>query len=170
MIAGAIARSDDSRERRILAAAICITLLPTAFGVALRPASERWDRLSEYLSRNVGPRDEVWLYPADSKLPLDAVGRPIAGKVRAIPEPFPTMGFKGPIRAGWPAVVSLTPRQAAAFAGDPLLRQAPIIWLVTRQSGIFDPANDVPGALAHVRRAGPVQEWGYINVTPYYRR
>ena len=170
MIAGAIARSDDARERRIITAAICITLLPCAFAVALRPSSERWDLLSAYLSRNVGPRDQVWLYPADSALPLDAVGRRIPGTVRAIPEPFPTLGFKGPIRAGWPATVSVTPEQAAAFANEPALRATPVIWLVTRQSAIFDPANDMPHALAHVRREGAMQEWGYINVTPYYRR
>lgn len=169
MIAGAIARSDDARERRMITAAICITLLPCAFAVALRPSSERWDLLSAYLSRNVGPNDQVWLYPADSALPLDAVGRRIPGTVRPIPEAFPTLGFKGPIRAGWPATVSLTPGQAATFANDPAIRGVPVIWLVTRQSGIFDPANDVPHALAGVRKAGPTQEWGYINVTPYRR-
>ena len=170
MIAGAIARSDDARERRIITAAICITLLPCAFAVALRPSSERWDLLSAYLSRNVGPQDHVWLYPADSALPLDAVVRKLPGTERAIPEPFPTLGFKGPIRAGWPATVSVTPEQAAAFANEPALRATPVIWLVTRQSAIFDPANDMPHALAHVRREGAMQEWGYINVTPYYRR
>jgi len=48
--------------------------------------------------------------------------------------------------------------------------KAPVIWLVTRQSGIFDPNDDLPAALARVRRAGPMEEWGYINVRPYYRR
>jgi len=170
MIAGAIARSDDPRERRMITAAIGITLVPCAFAVALRPSSERWDLLSAYLSRNVGARDQVWLYPADSALPLDAIGRRIPGAVRPIPEPFPTLGFKGPIRAGWPATVSVTPEQAATFASDPSAHGAPVVWLVTRQSGIFDPANDMPKALSRVRKAGPMQEWGYINVTPYYSR
>lgn len=170
LIAGALARSDDARERRIIAAAICITLIPTAAAVALRPADERWDLVSDYLSRNVSVGDQVWLYPADSALPLDATGRRLGGTVRPIPEAFPTMGFKGPIRAGWPAVVSLTPRQAAAFAEDPALGQVPAIWLVTRQSSIFDPNDDMPRALAQVRRPGPLISWGYINVRPYYRR
>ena len=170
MIAGAIARSDDARERRIISAAICATLLPTAIWLALREPTERWDLLSAYLSRNVQADDQVWLYPADSALPMDAVGRPVPGMVRAIPEPFPTLGFKGPIRAGWPAVVSLTPRQAQQFAEDPAAAKAPVIWLVTRQSGIFDPKDDLPAALARVRRSGPMEEWGYINVRPYYRR
>jgi mannosyltransferase len=170
LIAGAIARSESARERRMMTAAICITLIPTAAAVALRPADERWDLLSEYLSRNVAAQDQVWLYPADSALPLAALGRPVPGTVRAIPQPFPTLGFKGPIRAGWPAVVSLNPRQAATFASDPKLKQVPVVWLVTRQSGIFDPNNDVPTALARVRRPGPLVEWGYINVRPYYRR
>jgi uncharacterized membrane protein len=169
-IAGAIARSDDPRERRMITAAICITLLPTAFGLAVRPATERWDLLSAYLSRNVAAQDQVWLYPADSALPLDQVGRPIPGTVRAIPAPFPTLGVKGPIRAGWPAVVSVTPEQAGKFAGDPALSHVPVVWLVTRQSGIFDPNNDMPAALAHVRRPGAIERWGYIDVRPYYRR
>ena len=170
MIAGAIARSDQARDRRMITAAICITLVPTAAIVALRPSDERWDLLSVYLQRNVSAQDQVWLYPADSALPLAAIGRPIAGKIRPIPEPFPTMHFKGPIRAGWPAVVSLTPAQAAGFAGDPSVRGVPVIWLVTRQSEIFDPAGDVPAALGKVRRAGRLQHWGYIDVRPYYRR
>jgi hypothetical protein len=170
LIAGAIARSDDARERRILTAAICITLVPTAAAVALRPADERWDLLSDYLSRNASTGDQVWLYPADSALPLDAVGGRIPAIVRPIPEPFPTMGFKGPIRAGWPAVVSLTPKQAAIFASDARLKDVPVIWLVTRQSGIFDPNDDMPKALSRVRRSGRLAHWGYINVRPYYRR
>ncbi len=170
MIASAIARSDDARERRMITAAICITLVPTALAMALRPATERWDLLSTYLSRNVSPDDQVWLYPSDSALPLAEVGDPIPGVVRAIPAPFPTLGVKGPIRAGWPAVVSVTPEQAATFASDSALKAVPVIWLVTRQSGIFDPNNDMPAGLARVRRPGAIQQWGYINVRPYYRR
>lgn len=168
MIAGAMARSADDRDRRMITAAICITLLPTAAAVALRPADERWDLVSTYLQQHVSPHDQVWLYPADSALPLAAMARPIPGKLRPIPEPFPTMHYKGPIRAGWPAVVSLTPSQAAEFAGDPSIKDVPVVWLVTRQSEIFDPAGDVPAALARVRKPGPLQHWGYIDVRPYY--
>ena len=170
MIAGAIARGDDARERSLISAAICATLLPTAIWLAVREPTERWDLLTAYLSRNVAAYDQVWLYPADSALPIDAMGRPIRGTTRAIPEPFPTLGFKGPIRAGWPAVVSLTPGQAATFANDSKLKGVPVIWLVTRQSGIFDPSDDVPKALAKIRRPGPLTEWGYITARPYYRR
>jgi hypothetical protein len=112
----------------------------------------------------------VWLYPADSALPLDEVGGQIPGTVRSIPKTFPTLGFKGPIRAGWTGSVSVTPRQAAGFAEQAKASPAPVIWLVTRQSGIFDPSGDMPAALARVRRAGPKQSWGYIDATPYYRR
>jgi hypothetical protein len=66
--------------------------------------------------------------------------------------------------------VSLTPAQAAEFAGDASIREVPVIWLVQRQSEIFDPAGDVPAALARVRRPGNLQHWGYIDVRPYYRR
>jgi len=170
VIAGAIARSEEPRERRMITAAICITLLPTALAMALRPATERWDLMSSYLVRNVSPGDQVWLYPSDSALPLSSVGQPIPGTVRFVPAPFPTLGVKGPIRAGWPAVVSVTPAQAAKFADDPSIRQVPVIWLVTRQSGIFDPRDDMPAALARVRRPGAIEQWGYINVRPYYRR
>ena len=169
LIAGAVARTDSELERRMISAAIWATLLPTALALAVRQPNERWDLLSDYLSRNVHAGDQVWLYPADSALPLDAVGRPVPGTTRAIPEPFPTLGFKGPLRAGWPAVVSLTPKQAGTFASDPRLKDVPVIWLVTRQSGIFDPNDDMPKALARVRRAGPTTEWGYITARPYYR-
>ena len=170
IIAGALARSEGEKDRRIITAAICITLMPAAVAVAVRPADERWDLLSAYLAQNVSAKDQVWLYPADSALPLDAIGRKLPGKLRPIPIPYPTMGFKGPIRAGTPGVVSVTPRQAAGFAEDPAMRSVPVIWLVTRQSGVFDPANDLPRALARSRRPGLLQKWGYIAVRPYYRR
>ena len=169
-IATAIARGKSSAERRILTAAIVITLLPTALMLGLRQPTERWDLLSSYLSANVKPADQVWLYPTDSSLPLAQAGYPIAGNVREIPERFPTLKAKGPIRAGWPAVVSVTADQAKALARDHALAEVPVVWLVTRQAGIFDPDNDMPKALADVRRPGPVQQWGYVAVQPFYRR
>jgi hypothetical protein len=169
-IAGAIARGENARERRMLTAAIVITLLPTAVMLSVRPATERWDLLSSYLSRNVKPGDEVWLYPTDSSLPLAQAGYPMSKSVREVPAPFPTLGARGPIRAGWPAVVSVTRDQADALARNEALAKVPVIWLVTRQAGIFDPDNDMPEALANVRRPGALQEWGYITVQPYYRR
>lgn len=170
MIAGAIARTTDERERRFIVWALCVPLVPAALAMATRPPSERWDLLSAYLSRNVAARDQIWLYPADSALPLGAVRSKMAGTLRAIPEPFPTLGFNGPIRAGWRGVVSVTPQQASQFAEDPALRNVPVIWLVTRQSLIFDPNNDLPVALSRVRRPGRIQQWGYIAAQPYYRR
>lgn len=169
VIAGAIARSEGARERRMITAAICICLVPAGAAVALRPSYERWDLVSSFLARNVSAKDQIWLYPSDSALPLDAVARKLPGRIRPLPGPFPTMRFRGPIRAGSPAVVSLTAKQASDLADDPAMRNVPVIWLVTRQSGVFDPANDVPRALARVRKPGPMRKWGYIAVRPYYR-
>jgi mannosyltransferase len=169
MIGAAVARSDSQRERTLLTAAMAITLLVTAFQVATRLPAERWDLAAAYLRRNVAPQDQVWIYPSDSAIPLDRLG-PRPGVQRLLPAPFPTMGVTGPIRAGWPAMVSLTPEQARKLAEDPALKDVRVIWLVTRQSGIFDPDNDMPSALARVRNPGPIQEWGYINARPYYRR
>jgi mannosyltransferase len=169
-IGSAIARTQSQRERTVLTAAICITLLPTAVQVATRPGAERWDEVASYLDRNVAPQDQVWLYPSDSALPLNRVGRKIPAPMRLVPAPFPTLGLSGPIRAGWRAMVSVTPLQAAKIASDPAVEHVPVIWLVTRQSGIFDPNNDFPSALARVRRPGKIEEWGYIGVQPYYAR
>jgi hypothetical protein len=66
--------------------------------------------------------------------------------------------------------VSVTAKQATIIVSDPALRDIPVIWLVTRQIGIFDPKNDLANALGRVRRRGAAQDWGYISVTPYYRR
>lgn len=169
-LAGALARIEAPRERRLMAAALVVTLLPTALQTSLRPATERWNDVASFLSRNVEPEDQVWLYPTDSALPLARSGWTSRAPVRLIPEPFPTLNAHGPIRAGWPAVVSVTAGRAAALADDPALTRVPIIWLVSRQSGIFDPKGDMPHALAQVRRAGTPQDWGYIEVTPYYVR
>jgi hypothetical protein len=90
--------------------------------------------------------------------------------VRPIPERFPTLHFNGVIRAGWRGVVSLTAEQARTLARDKALRKVPVIWLVARQSAIFDPNNDLPNALAKVRNQGVAERWGYISVRPYYLR
>jgi hypothetical protein len=169
-IAGALARTPSRRERTLLAIATCASLIPATVHVALRPASERWDLVASYLARNAAPTDQVWLYPSDSALPLAKAGVPISAPLRAIPAPFPTLGVRGPIRAGWPAVVSVTPQQAAGLATDPTIEKLGTIWLVTRQSAIFDPASDIPSALGRTRRPGAIASWDYIEVRPYYRR
>jgi hypothetical protein len=138
--------------------------------MAVRPASERWDLVVGYLSRNVAATDEVWLYPSDSALPLADVGQGFPAPVRLVPAPFPSLHAKGLYRAGWPAVVSVTPQQADAIASNARLRSVRVIWLVTRQSDIFDPQGDMPRALARVRRPGPVEQWGYVEVQPFYAR
>jgi hypothetical protein len=66
-------------------------------------------------------------------------------------------------------MVSVTREQADRFTRDPALKKVPVIWLLTRQSGVFDPDNDMPNALAKVRRPGKIESWGYISVQPYYR-
>jgi hypothetical protein len=163
----ALARTEGNRERKYLAAAIALTLLPTALQIATRPAPEPWNEVRSYLAAHVATNDEVWLYPNDSALPLDASG-PHTYAQRGIPGDYPAVGFKGPIRAGSPAVVSLTHEQAQAIAGNPQFAHVPTIWLVTRQSALFDPQDEFPKALARARRAGPLQHWGYINVQPFY--
>jgi uncharacterized membrane protein len=168
-IGSSIVRTKNDRERKAIALSICIVLTPLAIVLAARPAAERWDQTAAFLSRKVAPQDQVWLYPSDSALPLARVAR-IPGIVRTIPAPFPTLGVKGPIRAGWPAMVSVTPEQADWLAHDPALKKVPVIWLLTRQSGIFDPDNDMPKALAKVRRPGQIESWGYIAVQPFYAR
>ena len=165
-IAGALARTPSATERKWVAAAIAITLVPTALQVATRPAMERWDEVNSYLKSHVRPGDEVWVYPNDSALPLGELGA-APYRPHGIPADYPAVGVGGPIRAGSPAVVSLTHDQAHAVALDPVHRRTPTIWLVTRQSGLFDPQNELPFALAQVRQPGKTQLWGYIAVQPF---
>jgi hypothetical protein len=167
-LAAALARTGVRRERLILAGALIATLLPVSLQVALRPATERWDAAANFLAANVRPGDTVWFYPNDSALPLRSADPDARYATRGIPGDYPALGFKGPIRAGSPAVVSLNPGQAASLAAH-----APptgTIWLVRRQSAIFDPSDEVPRALAAVRRQGRPTSWGYIEATPYYAR
>ena len=168
-VAAALARTADDRERTLFSAALVITLIPTAVQVTMRPPSERWDELRLFLDRNVRAGDEVWLYPNDSALPLDAAG-PHAYARRSLPGEYPATGFKGPIRAGSPAVVSLKHDQAEEIVADPRARRIRTIWLVTRQSGLFDPQSELPRALAKVRHPGRAQAWDYIVVQPFTPR
>jgi hypothetical protein len=167
LFGSAVARVEGPRERFALAAALVITLIPSAIQIGLRPAPEPWDQVGAYLRAHVAAGDEVWLYPNDSALPLREAGAVPA--MRGIPGDYPAIGIKGPIRAGSPAVVSLSPDQVRSLNRDARTKQA-TIWLVTRQSGLFDPDSDLPHALSRARRAGRPQEWGYIAVQPYYRR
>jgi hypothetical protein len=166
-LAGAISRIEASRERLAFTAALVLTLTPTAFQMSLRPAMEPWGEVSAFLKRNVRPNDQVWLYPNDSALPLREAGATIP--MHGVPGDYPAVGFKGPIRAGSPAVVSLTKQQAQYLAAQSS-RTRSTIWLVTRQSAIFDPKNELPTELANVRQRGAMTEWGYINVTRYTHR
>ena len=166
-IAAALARTDDAKERTLLTAALVVTLIPTAIQVALRPASERWDEVRLYLQQHVHAGDEVWLYPNDSALPLDAAG-PHTYVRRSLPGEYPATRFKGPVRAGSPAVVSLTHDQAQAIARDPKYRPIKTIWLIGRQSALFDPQFELPRALRQVRKPGRMEKWDYINVQPFY--
>jgi mannosyltransferase len=166
-MAGALARSSSRRERIIVTAALMISLLPGTLQTALRQPQEPWDRVAEYLKQNVRPGDEVWLYPNDSALPLNAVGAHALPE-RGIPGDFPAIGFKGPIRAGCPAVVSLTHDQAEALANRTEFRRIRTIWLVTRRSDIIDPEGELPKALAHARRAGQLRAFSPVAVQPFY--
>ncbi len=166
LVGAAVARGTSAKERKILAAALVITLLPSAFQFATRPAPEPWDAVHAYLTANVKAGDEVWLYPNDSAVPLGAAGRPSYNS-RGVPGDYPAIGFKGPIRAGSPAVVSLTHEQAQVLASNPAHRRLRTIWLVTRQSALFDPKQELPAALSRVRRPGKMRSWGYINVQPF---
>jgi len=166
IVSGTLSRCESARERFALSAALAITLLPSTIQMALKPPAESWDEVGTYLRTHAGPADEVWLYPNDSALPLRAAG--LGMPMRGIPGDYPAVGFKGPIRAGSPAVVSLTPGQTAAIASQS--RGPRAIWLVTRQGDIFDPGSDLPRALAHERRAGKPERWGYITVQPFTRR
>ena len=167
-IGRSLACSGSGRERFALAAALMITMVPGSLDAAMRPATEPWDEVAAYLNDNVRMGDEVWVYPNDSALPLSQAHASMP--MRGIPGNYPATGFSGPIRAGSPAVVSLTRAETLALANERSSQHVRTVWLVTRQSTLFDPANDMPTALANVRREGSTRKWGYIEVTPYYHR
>ena len=168
LMAGALASVKTPGERTLFAAALTITLLPATVATAVHPANEQWTEVRAYLDRNVHRGDQIWLYPNDSALPLGEAGE--LHRMRGIPGDYPAIGYKGPIRAGSPAVVSLTALQAKKLAAEPSNRDIPIVWLVTRQDHLFDPAGDLDAALSRQRRRGVAAQWGYIEVQPYYRR
>ncbi len=168
-IAAALARTAHGKERTLLTAALVITLVPTAIQVTMRPPSERWDEVRLYLEQHVRPGDEVWLYPNDSALPLDAAGAHSYVR-RSLPGEYPATQSKGPVRAGSPAVVSLTHDQALSIETDPKFRPIRTIWLVGRQSALFDPQYELPRALGQVRHPGRMQKWDYITVQPFTSR
>jgi hypothetical protein len=169
-VSAALARISSSRERLVLTAGLALTLVPSSVAMALRPATEQWDQVDAFLKQNVHWGDVVWLYPNDSALPLRAAGPQSLYARHGIPADYPALGVKGPIRAGSPAVVSLTREGANALAARPDVQRIPTIWLVESQAAFADPHSDVPHALERTRKAGALQHWGYITVQPFTRR
>lgn len=169
-VAVALARTPAAKERLALAGALILALLPATFAMALRLATEQWDKVDAYLQRNVAPGDLVWLYPNDNALPLRAAGPASTYPRRAIPAEYPAVGVPGPVRAGSPAVVSLTREGADRFAAEAAAQRIGTIWLVEGQPDFSDPQRDVPNALMRARRAGPERRWGYIAVQPFTLR
>ena len=169
-VSGALARIASPRERLVLTAGLFLALVPSSIAMALRPATEQWDQVNAFLQQNVRTGDIVWLYPNDSALPLREAGPQSAYSRRGIPADYPALGVKGPIRAGSPAVVSLTREGADELAARPDVQRIPTIWLVESQPKFADPQADVPHALERSRRAGAVQHWGYITVQPFALR
>jgi hypothetical protein len=169
-VSAALARTPAAKERLALSVALGVTLLSATFAMALRPATEQWDKVDAFLQRNVARGDLVWLYPNDNSLPLRAAGPASTYARRAIPAEYPALGVPGPIRAGSPAVVSLTREGAARFAAEAAAQRIPTIWLVEGQPDFSDPQRDVPNSLMRTRRAGIERRWGYITVRPFTLR
>jgi hypothetical protein len=167
-LGAALARIPAARERLILAAALAASLVPAGLAMALRPATEPWDEVNHYIEQHIGPGDLVWLYPNDSGLPLRQAGPAATYKRRGIPADYPALGVPGPVRAGSPAVVSLTAPNAVRLADETARENIPAIWLLTVHNDYFDPSADVPAALSRTRRRGLRREWGYIAVQPFY--
>jgi hypothetical protein len=166
----ALARTAQPRERTALTLALVVTLIPATLAMALRAPSERWDVVDAFLQRNVGPADVAWLYPNDIALPLRAAGPNSTYARRGIPAEYPAIGVKGLVRAGSPAVISLTREDAERYAAQPALRTVPTVWLVEGQPEFSDPQHIVAEALMRSRRAGPERRWGYIIVRPFTLR
>jgi len=169
-MSAALARTPAAKERLVLSAALVLALLPATFAMALRAPTERWDAVDSFLQRNVRQGDIVWLYPNDNALPLRAAGPQSTYARRGVPAEYPAIGVRGPIRAGSPAVVSLTPESAQQFASQAAAQRIPTIWLVEGKPEFSDPQQMVPEALTQTRRAGPQRRWGYIMVQPFTLR
>jgi 4-amino-4-deoxy-L-arabinose transferase-like glycosyltransferase len=166
----ALARTQQSKERTALAVALVATLFPASLAMSLRAPTERWDLVDAFLQQHVGSSDLVWLYPNDNALPLRAVGPSSTYPRRGVPAEYPATGVKGLVRAGSPAVLSLSREDAERYAARPEFRTVPTIWLVESEPLFSDPAGDVPYALAQIRRPGPERHWGYIIVRSYSLR
>ena len=169
-VSAALARTPGAKERLALAAALVVTLLPASVAMAIRPATEQWDQVDSYLQQNVRPGELVWLYPNDNALPLRAAGPQSTYARRGIPADYPAIGVPGPIRAGSPAVVSLTRDGAERFAAEAAKQRIRTIWLVEGQPAFSDPHSDVPNALSRTRRPGPLHRWGYITAQAFTLR
>lgn len=168
-VAAALARTESSKERLALTAALAATLFPATIAMALRPATEPWDQVDAYLQRNVRPGDIVWLYPNDSALPLRAAG-PRSTYVRhGIPAEYPALGVAAPRHAGSPAVPSVTSASMRQLIRSPEAMHAHTIWLVTSQAQYFDPTDELGHALSANRQSGPMQKWEYLRVQAFTR-
>ena len=170
VVAAALARTESTKERLALAAALAVTLFPSTIAMALRPATEPWDQVDAFLQGNVHPGDIVWLYPNDSALPLRAAGPRSAYPRHGIPADYPALDVVAPRHAGSPAVPSMTAESMQRLMHSTEGSRARTIWLVTSQEQYFDPHNELARALSAARRPGPKQRWQYLRVQPFTLR
>jgi hypothetical protein len=167
-LVSALALAGLPRRPMLAAAAILAAILLVNFAQAVRrPAMEQWGPVAAILKREMGPRDAIWVYPNDVKLPLElALGD--GGRIRPIPAPYPALGVAGAHPSGSPAVVAIDEAAARKWASDNEADPRGTIWLVRGGPALFDPDDRILRALAGGRRIGPGRTWDNLDLRPLY--
>lgn len=134
-------------------AALAVLAIASTLTIA-RPPEERWDALSRWLDGHVRPGEEVWLMPNELSLPLGYArgGAPLAVRVEQLPAPFPAPDHPGPHYSGTLAVPGMTGADAVQAIAGAEARHVTGVWVVTRFSGLFDPADALRRRLGPARR------------------
>lgn len=169
LAAAGIAAIENGRFRAAAGAALLILIGAASVALAARPPEEKWDRLSAWLDRHIGAREEVWLLPNELAMPLAyASARPVRYRILGVPADFPAPRHRGPRYSGTLAVPGVTEADAKEFADGARRRNVAGIWLVSRFPALFDPAGALPRALGPSHLAARDLEFQPL-IVEYYK-
>ena len=159
-IAGAIARSDDARERRIIACCICITLVPTALASPTRPRRSAGTAFGLSNAQREAHDQSGSIPPIARCRSTRSAGRcpELYERSRSRFPPWASRARSAPARRrSFPL-----PGTGRDLCNDPEARARPGCLAGHAPEWHFRPYNDMPTRLPG--RAGPGRaEWGYIK-------
>ncbi len=132
------------------------------------PPAEDWRAAAHLLAQRTGPRDIIVVLPNTAALPLDYyLGREARQvPLRVLPRRYPAAGLPNPYPSGGAGEPGVIAADVAGLADEVRQQRTPVVWVVTRERGLFDPAGHLQRAFGD-GRTGSLLRFGRIRIDAY---